>query len=940
MNTSRQAYTEATPATENTRPSPLLGASFLSGNTPCAIVDAGGLILESNTAFDALLPGAAGTPLAARFAGSADVVLALAHGGDTLQVTYRRAGGEVVPAALHLLRMDDSEPARTLAVITDGAPFRHAEAERFESTPCPVLRVETGGTITFANGETGKSFGCAAEKLVGRRLSSLFAPAFAELVDKAIATSIAERCSKSLEVTSAANGRPGTRLVVLAFTPDPAPSGPPLGALVVIQAATQTVRDKIRRIALEGDTSVPKVANADTEHAPYQPSWQPQFDRVLEQIRTLIDFDHAIFGIYADNTTLFRAEAMCPADSPVWPARWMSLPPGIRDWLESGETAIPDARRFTDDYPELLESEVTRCYFDFGINSSVTFVVCGDDGPTSALSLCSREIGKYTQADCDLLRELDLDPVLLRYEEKIVAERRAFCERVQAILDEPVPLRKAARRIVDLIAQHFQWDYVGLFRVNRYRDRFELVHQSPGPADFLLPDDYTQNIGEGMLASTLKGFGSVRIVDEIGKSPQQYGYISPRRSGSGCRKLQSAMTIPVHLNGRIRWILNIECESSHAFRGPDEASIREVVASIEQGLKHRMLDDMKKCLFKETDRGVVVVGTEGTIMEMNETAETLLDTDQADCIEMNARLSQFAADEHSRDVLDSVDHAAKRRVELKSKSERNKVAVATRVDLESSFDTSVWFLTDVEGVEWNRSLRFLRETVTEVAQQAREPLALASLFARGLPRAFAGPGAGEHPMSRAAQMLSTQMLAEISKADITFERLAEATSIRMHPVRNLASVDLCGCVNDVLGCLPERDRNSIEAQTAKSVYVQGDAGRLTYVVRSTIAHLLRVRLSEATKVIVSLTGNAKQARLELEIDEVSAPSGASEETSDDIDVLLAASRDAREAVRLSLAGIRHIVSAHHGTIEATAGHVPEADGAPRWVGFVIELPQG
>ncbi|MFM0258422.1 PAS domain-containing protein [Paraburkholderia sediminicola] len=914
--------------------------TLLQSSAPCALIDEVGAIVESNPPFDALLLPTNGAMLADRFQCSVDLPAASAGAPKAIHGTYRRESGERVPAVMHVTPLAGRGQARALIVMTDGGAFRQAEAQRFESTPCPILRVAVDGRITFANQETSKSFSLDLSELIGAPLSMLFDASFDPEVAQKVAACINRPGPEALDVTTSAYGRRGARPVHLVLTPDPAPCGKPLGALVVIQAATQTIRDKIRMIALEaepnGSTEEPKSDAATGEAG--SKFWKKQFDRILQQIHTLIDFDHANFGVYANDITLFHAEAMYPPDSPKWPARWMDLPPGIKDFVLSEKTWIPNVPRFVEENPKLLESEVVQCYLEFGVNSAVTLVVRQGDQATSALTLCSKEFAKYKDEDLKLLRELHLEPVLLRYEEKITAERQQFCDSIRAVLEKPGRLREAATKIVDEIASHFKWDYAGLFRVNRHRERFELYYQKESHPDFLMPANYQQPISNGMLASTLEA-DCVRIVDEIGGSCEQYRYVGGERGGPGRRNLKSAMTIPIHLNGRPRWVLNVECEASHAFRGPDEATLKGVILSVEKGLTHRMLSDMKKCLLEETDRGVVVVGTEGSIMELNETAEILLGRDEARCVAGSALLSEFAADDHSREVLEGLSHTSKRRIELNVPTGRNKVVLATRVDLDSSFDTSVWFLTDVEGVEWNRSIRFLRETVSDVAQQTRAPLALASLLARELPKMFGATGPKTRSVGAKARAISTEMLAEIGKADLTFERLAEAVSIRKNPLRVEERVDLLHCVIDVLDCLPERDRASIDARLPEEcVYVSGDGGRIRFVVRSILGHLIRVRPDDSIRIEASLKVVENYAKLKLKLKVPFEPVEGGNEQSSGIDKLLAASQEAREAASLSLGPIRKIVRAHHGRLVTKADCVPAPDGSPRWISFSLSLP--
>ncbi|MGA7777631.1 MAG: hypothetical protein WCA85_07945 [Paraburkholderia sp.] len=647
------------------------------------------------------------------------------------------------------------------------------------------------------------------------------------------------------------------------------------------------------------------------------------------------------FGVYANSNTLFRAVALFPEDSPEWPARWLDLPEDVvPQWIASGETWIRDVEAFVARDPNLLRSEVVRCYREYGIRSSITLLACRGDKATSALTLCSKEPGKYGKADLDILRELDLEPILLQYEENISADRQRFCSSIKQILDAPGPLRDATTDTVDEIARHFEWDYAALFRVNRHKQRFELFHQKASHQDFLMPKNYLQPISDGMLASSLKD-DCARIVDEIGEvGVEQFGYVGVDRAAPGSRTLKSAMTIPIHLNGRPRWIFNVECETSHAFRGPDEATLREVIKSIEEGLKNRMLSETKACLLKETDRGVVVVGTEGLIMELNETAATLLNWDEKQSPQDSLRLSDFAANDHSRDVLEGVINTSRRRIELRGANDRNTVVLATRVELDSSFDTALWFLTDVEGVKWNQNLRFLHETVSDVAQQTRAPLTLASLIVRELPAMFRANARSNAPATRFERLhsISEELLAEIGKADLTFERLADALAIRKTPIRFTETVNLTHCVADVLECLPVRDRKGIAAPLPEeSLLVTGDPGRLTFVVRSLLSYLVRMRRDDSVTVTVTLRCTDQNVLLDLKLPRL--PAVAASLGSDATDALTLAAREAREAASLALHSIRKIVRAHRGTLRRESDAVTNCDGSPRWREFTLVFPR-
>jgi PAS domain-containing protein len=920
---------------------PLSAGAIMRAQIPCALVDASGAVCEANASFDALFPGATAMPLSDRMPCGGDVTALIDGSQNMLHMFYQRQTGERVPAIVQSVPLDRHGSPHTLIVVTDGAPFRKSESKRFESTPCPILRITVDGRITYANADARCTFSFKLPDLIGRPLASLFDAQFESKVAEDVAQCTHLQIARSLDATTSDERVRGGRLVRLVLTPDLGPDGQPLGALVVIQAATQTIRDQIRMLALQPKPESSTKPDLEKEKpSSTVPFWQRQFSRVVECIRQQIDFDHVNFGVYANDNSLFRAVALFPEDSPKWPARWLDLPEDIPSWIASGETWIPDMEAFVARNPDLLKSEVVRCYREYGIKSSVTLLARRGDRATSALTLCSREPGKYGKADLDILQDLDLGPILLQYEENISVDRQRFCSSIKQILDAPGPLRDAAVQTVGEIARHFEWDYAALFRVNRHQERFELFYQTASHGDFLMPENYQQPIGDGMLASTLDG-DCVRVVDEIGSPDvEQFGYVGVDRTGPGHRKLKSAMTIPIHLNGRPRWIFNVECETSHAFRGPDEATLKQVIESIEEALKNRMLSETKACLLEETDRGVVIVGTEGLIMELNDTAAAMLEWNENQSPQDSLRLSDFAANHHSRDVLEGDVHTARRRIELRGAKGRSTVVLATRVELDSSFDTALWFLTDVEGVKWNQNLRFLHETVSDVARQTRAPLTLASLIVRELPTMLVAS-----PRSHATTMktdklrsISEELLAEIGKADLTFERLADALAIRKTPIRFTEAVNLTHCVADVIECLPERDRKGIDALVPEEcLLVAGDSGRLTFVVRSLLSYLVRIRWEDSATVTVTLRSTGQNVLLDLKLPR--SPVVAASSASGATDALALAAREAREAASLALHSIRRIVRAHHGSLRREADAVTNYDGSPRWRGFALVFPR-
>jgi PAS domain-containing protein len=912
----------------------LFDPTFATLEAPCAIIDAYGRLRATTAAFDSLFGTSLGKDADAPGDALQSTIDRLVASSGTGFMTRQCESGEHVPVVFHTIPlMQGADPCKLL-VVSDGAAFRRAEAKRFDCTPCPILRVTRDARITFGNADASCDFAGPGVDLIGRPFTELFEPGDRDNIAAKVRKSIDERISYSLNTSTCDSEHKCARSVHLVITPDFGLDMEPLGALVVVQAAVETIRNMIRKIALEPIEPVGKEPQDAAQHAAQQlPAWQVQFERIVEQIGKLIDFDHVNFGTYDESVTLFRAEALYPADSPAWPARWLSLPPVAREFTEREQTWLDDVDQFVEQDPEFAKSEVVQVYREFGIKSCVSLIVRRGNLPTSALTLCSRKLRKYGEADFKLLQDLELSPILLRYEEEIEAGRRDFCERIRDMLSGDTPIRKAAKKVVNEIATHFSLDYAGLFRVSRDKDVFEVFHQKALNDDLKLPDNYVQAIDKGMLASTLDG-KCVRINNDIGnpKVPQ-FGYFVGERA----RRPRSAMTAPVYLNDRVRWILDVECEKTHAFHGPDQEALLQVIESVEQSLSRRMLLELKASLMQKSDRGVVIVGMDGTIFSMNDAAISMLGLTRALTLEDNRKLCDFAADEKFRDLLSGIGKLSNRRIELKPESgDANKVVMATCKALDSTFDTAVWFLTDVEEVKWSRDVRFLQEVVSDVAQQTRAPLTLASVLMREL-TLLVHPNEKNASGSNDIEARTDEIIAEIGKADMTFERLAEAVKIHDEPMRFKEPVDLRHCVADIISNLPQRDQEHIKFPARNGrVEVSGDEGRLTFAIRSIIGYLLRLRQCDDDPVDVSLTRSKDNVRLVLRApaeQAVQAVPGATP-----TDVAARVSREAREAASLSLDAIRKIAKAHHVNMETLPDGTTQPDGSQRLISFQLTFP--
>jgi PAS domain-containing protein len=859
----------------------------------------------------------------------------LRMGDGPVDVIYRAADGARVPARLIPLCTLDS--GDLIVLVNDGAPFREAESHRFERTPYAVFRLDLQGVIRFANHEAARALGLPREALCGTPLAAHFRADDGLPVQSAIERCAQDREGDAMVAVTVAIPVPdeGDRQFELVMTPDPAPNGELLGVIAVIQSRTlESARDEIRRIALD----------------PALGGWRMKLDRILEQIRRLMPFEHAVFGIYGNDVSLFRAIAVRPEGVELWPARWMDLPPTIRSFLDSGRTWVEEIGAFVKENMPEPGNEVVRCYQDLGIRASVTLPVTRPDGYSSALSLCSRQPGSYGERHLDILRALDLEPVLMRFEKERDDERAEFADSLRQKVMTAASLRQAADDIIVELAQHFSWDHVALFRVNRLEDRFEVVTQHSLAPAYAMPADYQQPTGSGMLGATLKE-GRLLAVDDIGNPAYaQHGYTGPRRP------LRSAMTVPIHLNGRIRWLLDVESSVSHAFKGPDIDDLLQIIASLEEGLDQHLLRQTKQSLMAETEQAVVFVGREGAIIEMNRVATDMLGgepgraQDGAD----PALITGFVieGDEAALAVLTSGFSVKRERIELRGSGDKPRSVLATRTDLDPSLDMSIWFFTDIADLDWARDLRYLRETVAEVARQTRTSLSMAcSLTSQtALLHDDAKQGASPEVVAAQAHDLSQRIVAEIGKADITFERLASASESRRRARASHGDVELGAQLNAVIAALPARDQRRIVLQnhtaSRDGPTVSGDAESLCAASRSMLDYLLRCRNADDASVTVDITAGAEgcEVRFGLSAEQIWDTDQPVHAVPDD--ALLNAERAAHDGASIAITQIQQTMIDHGGAL-VTEPPLPDMplqppqayeSVTPPWRSFTLILP--
>lgn len=799
----------------------------------CMLVDAEGKILETSSA----LPPGEEVKVGVNATKAYGLREPLTIDGGPSGGKYKGADGALVPAQLVPLRALTG--GELMVLVNDGTPFRDAEALRFERTPYAVFRLDQQGLIRFANSQASRILKVEVEELIGTPLDKQFFKVDGPKLTDAIARCVKSRnFDNSVEVTLSHDNTETNFNLVL--TPDLAPNDIALGVLAIMQSRTpaELAREEIRRIALEQDLN--------------NGAWKRKLALVLKQIQPLVRFDHAVFGIYGQGVSLFRAIAAWDEDREVrWPARWMDLPDGIRDFLDADNTCIGDINKFIIDHDFNRTNEVIQCYQDWGINSSVTLPVRDHNDYASSLSLCSKTNNAYGEYELKVLRSLDLEQVLMRFGSERQEERLKFAEALKDIVIQAGSLSKIAPTIIEKLAKHFEWDHVALFRVDRLERCFRLVIQRSPQHDYSLSSEPLP-MAEGaqdrmLLDATLEEKDLVAVNDAVAH-PRNYFPRGP------ARELKSAMTFPILLSGRIRWILYVESAQSNAFKPPDTDELRNIIIFLQEGLNHHLLRQTKECLMSETEQAVAFVGREGWILDVNGVAANMFDLPRNFTFDDKSPvpITKYALDDAAKSRLSANSAGARReRLELVGPGGKPRSVLATQHVLDESLDMSIWFFTDIADMEWTRDLRFLREIVADIADETKISLNLACMRTTKIMEALI-----KDPDIKTCSDVVSQVedhcdyiTKELKKANITFERLASTTEHKKKELYSAARFSLSELLKNVIRAFPQRDQDRIFATGFDSMVtgpaIEGDRESLSAALRSILGYLLKRRIADA-----------------------------------------------------------------------------------------------
>jgi PAS domain-containing protein len=778
-----------------------------------------------------------------------------------------------------------------------------AEEMRLDAALDGIMRVDLAGQISFANSKALAMLEVPREILLATPIARWLRPrggrgsieprVWAWLL-------LTEAMEEELELVRPGGSPPlPVRVSVVPYFDGPAGQS---GILITLSSLAEEIARQKLRALLSGEADPYAIIR-----------------KAVEIVRGLVPCDLAVFGIYTADMKQYRALLLEPVPDWPWGTRWFDVGREAVQWLRGPETWHNEVPAFVAQYaPEQRDDPVVQAVQRDGLSTMIILPVSGP-GETfqSGLTLLSKD-HRYDAEDLRVLRDLGLEEVFL-VAEAAIDRNQADCMRVlKHRLSMAENGRALARTLARGVLACFGWEYAGVFRVDRRTEEFVLFeqhdvteHQSLGVAA-----NYRQKLKDGMLGHCYRQQSvlvAARVIPRRTGEPAPFDFIQTAKSQ------RSAMTVPLFLNGRIELVLDLESSQENAFAGPDKQAAEALAADCEQIFAVRWHEAIDHALMDAIEQAAVIVDPAGVIRKLNAAARAIVGH------ALDVPLCEFAATPQDRDMLQDPRPREPSSVSLRLPGTDVRIpTLASQRSLNDDYEHRMWLFTNLREQRWERDWRYLDQTVSEVARHTRAPLLIADGLLRGAAGLLRKPGFAE----KSAELLD-RAATQLSKADLTFERLSDSLTVRQDPVEPPSLFDVLELLRQSMGSLPADDADAVELSLPEPMtfVIEGWPDRLGFAFRSLLGYLL---LSRGAGRVAATAAFGASGELLMAF----TPPRDAEPAClwpDAADPIAEGEERARQMVALSPEAIQHAVEQHHGTFRMPAPDSPDR-------AFLVSLP--
>jgi PAS domain S-box-containing protein len=529
--------------------------------------------------------------------------------------------------------------------------------------------------------------------------------------------------------------------------------------------------------------------------------------------------------------------------------RWWELQPEQVEWLKQTFAQEPAFIGELDEFIEIEEWQdlktdpITQRYVDDGFRSMLFFPVMSEGKIQAAVCLNSKQSNYYNPGHIEILKDLPIDVAVRVALERMKIRDSKFRLNLIAAIASEQDIYATARLIVDGLVEHFPWDNISLFRVNRDRANIDLICQGSRSDERQIDENsFPQSIQDGILGYVYRTGEAVNVGD-----------IKTHPLGSLYREIitvtRSELCLPLKF-GDATWLLNIEDAKENAFSEDEQKTVEWILSGLASALDRLWHHSFMEEALKVMSDAVFVTNTDGRIRQANHAAEVLLKYSQSQLREHS--LPQLIANK-SPTPVSIRDLVGQKEFTLLASDGQSIPVMLTGSALEKEFAAYIFVAKNMFYHKRLEELEYLGEMYFEIATQVQTPLSLAYNWLSQLKN--------QDEISNLDDIVDGS-LRQLQKVELTYKRLAMYKAGERLSARQPLLIDISEIMSVIRDDMPEAEIAKIDWPEENNVYLEGDLFQLVFCYETILSYLLRF-VAQNDKVRIDL--RSEEGRLQTAI---------------------------------------------------------------------------
>jgi PAS domain S-box-containing protein len=572
-------------------------------------------------------------------------------------------------------------------------------------------------------------------------------------------------------------------------------------------------------------------------------------EAVAGELRVLIPFDLMSVSEYSTDLQHIRSFFLFVYGAkPTWERRWWEMTPARNRWARQEDVIIvDDLDTFfqQSEWEGLREEPDIQWLFQQGFRSFVFYPITRDNRLVAAVSLMTKSKGVYREHHKALIKNLPLDMAVhmaLYYHQK--REMTFISGLIGYISGAGSDVKQIRRVIVKQVAEHYDWKSVALYKVDKKRGKICLLEQSISSGKYKLPENYEQDVSEGVLGYVYRK-GTLVNIGDVTTDPEFKDIYKAAINGGGIR---SELCLPINF-GEVQWLLNVEDSHINAFSKEEENAIARVMDEVQGFFEKSWLSHFLEASLGATSDTVFVVDGSANIVQANPAAIEMFDIEVAEKPEQNrdagagprggaiARVTpkpllELFSDPEGGARIARTGQVPQTAVTLKRADGGTIPVLLSSVDLQEDFGYLIFAAADLSAQKRVEEIENLGKVFFEIATQTKTPLSLAYGWLSRLKRQMPGGGQARETLDKVVRQLG--------KLELTYNRLVLYAADQEAMPYNGLLLDIAEVLEGLCEELPEAEAEKISwPEPEKGLYVYGDLFQLRFCFETILAHLLR-----------------------------------------------------------------------------------------------------